>query len=152
MLPLLTSTQIREADAYTIAHEPILSVDLMECAAKAFVERFVDHFPDKTQPVSIYCGTGNNGGDGLAIARILNDRWYKVNVRIARFSNKCSEDFNTNLQRIEETNIPVSTIGPGEDLPAENSNILVDALLGNGLNKPLEGDFKRLVEHINTLG
>jgi len=151
MLPLLTSGQIREADAYTIAHEPISSIDLMERAAKAFVERFADHFPDKTQPVSIYCGTGNNGGDGLAIARLLNDRWYKVNVKIARFSDKSSDDFNINLKRIGETSVPVSTIGGGDKLAAENNQILIDALLGTGLNKPLEGDFKRLVSHINSL-
>jgi len=151
MLPLLTSGQIREADAYTIAHEPISSIDLMERAAKAFVERFADHFPDKTQPVSIYCGTGNNGGDGLAIARLLNDRWYKVNVKIARFSDKSSDDFKTNLKRIGETSVPVLTIGSGDEVPAENNQILIDALLGTGLNKPLEGDFKRLVSHINSL-
>src|SRR5665213_617782 len=142
MLPLLTSGQIREADAYTIAHEPISSTDLMERAAKAFVERFAGRFTDKTQPVSIYCGTGNNGGDGLAIARMLNDRWYKVNIKIAQFSDKFSNDFRFNLKRIKETNVPVITIGPDEDLPAENNGILIDALLGTGLNKPLEGDFK----------
>lgn len=151
MLPLLTSVQIREADAYTIAHEPISSIDLMERAAKAFTERFVSYFPDKTKPVSIYCGTGNNGGDGLAIARMLNERWYKVNVKIVRFSNKSSEDFESNLKRVKETTIPVLTIGPDDDLPAENNEILVDALLGTGLNKPIEGGFKKLVNHINSL-
>ena len=151
MLPLLTSKQIREADAYTIAHEPISSVDLMERAAKAFTERFVHYFPDKTKPISIYCGTGNNGGDGLAIARMLNDRWYKINVKIARFSDRSSDDFETNLKRLKETAIPVLAIGPGEDLPAENNDILIDALLGTGLNKPLDGDFKKLVNHINCL-
>ncbi|MEO6850698.1 MAG: NAD(P)H-hydrate epimerase, partial [Mucilaginibacter sp.] len=77
MLPLLTSPQIREADAYTIAHEPIASIDLMERAAKAFVGWFINHFPDKKQSIAVYCGTGNNGGDGLAIARILNRHGYQ---------------------------------------------------------------------------
>ena len=70
MLPLLISSQIREADAYTIANEPITSINLMERASKAFVGWFINHFPDKKQAISIYCGTGNNGGDGLAIARM----------------------------------------------------------------------------------
>ena len=78
MLPLLTSSQIREADAYTIANEPISSINLMERASKAFVGWFINHFPDKKQPISVYCGTGNNGGDGLAIARMLNDLHYKT--------------------------------------------------------------------------
>src|SRR4051794_19058898 len=108
MLPLLTSAQIRNADAYTIAHEPIASIDLMERASKAFVGWFVNHFPDKRQSISIYCGTGNNGGDGLAIARILDDHQYKaLNVKIARFSEKSTDDFNTNLQRIRQTAVPV---------------------------------------------
>ena len=86
MLPLLTSSQIREADAYTIAHEPIASIDLMERAAKAFVGWFINHFPDKKQSISVYCGTGNNGGDGLAIARMLKDHQYQnINVKIASF-------------------------------------------------------------------
>src|ERR1700748_2155759 len=103
MLPLLTSPQIREADAYTIAHERISSIDLMERAAKAFVGWFVNHFPDKKQAVSVYCGTGNNGGDGLAIARMLHAHHYKaVSVKIIRFSDKASEDFNTNLKRLQK--------------------------------------------------
>src|SRR6201986_5635443 len=98
MLPLLTSPQIREADAYTIAHEPITSIDLMERASKAFVGWFINHFPNKKQSISIYCGTGNNGGDGLAIARMLNEHQYQpINVKKASFSTRSSDDFNTNL-------------------------------------------------------
>jgi len=152
MIPLLTSVQIREADAYTIAHEPIASIDLMEHASKAFVGWFINHFPDKDQTISVYCGTGNNGGDGLAIARMLDDHQYKnLDVKIARFSDKATDDFNTNLKRLRRTSVPVSTIGKGENLPPEESEIIIVALLGTGLNKPLEGDFKRLVSQINGL-
>jgi NAD(P)H-hydrate epimerase len=152
MIQLLTSAQIREADAYTITHEPIASVDLMERASKAFVGWFVNHFPDKKQSISVYCGTGNNGGDGLAIARMLDDHQYKkVNVKIARFSDKSTDDFNVNLKRVQQTSIPLSEIGEDEKLPAEESEIIIDALLGSGLNKPLDGDYKRLVDHLNDL-
>jgi hydroxyethylthiazole kinase-like uncharacterized protein yjeF len=152
MLPLLTAAQIREADAYTIAHEPVASVDLMERASKAFVDCFVKHFPDKKLSISVYCGTGNNGGDGLSIARILHQHQYKsINIKIARFSNKATDDFNTNLKRIQETKIPVSEIKSGESLRKENSVIIIDALLGSGLNKPLAGDYKKLVNYINSL-
>src|SRR5579871_6909549 len=143
MLPLLTSDQIRQGDAWTIEHEPISSVDLMERASKAFVGWFVNHFPDKFQSISVYCGTGNNGGDGLAIARILRDHSYqKVDVKIALFSSRSSEDFNTNLQRLIPSGVSIIEIKSGEDLPEENSSIIIDALLGTGLNKPLEGDYK----------
>ena len=152
MLPLLTSPQIREGDAYTIANEPISSVDLMERASKAFVGWFVNHFPDKKKAISVYCGTGNNGGDGLAIARMLNDHQYKsISVKVARFSDRASDDFNVNFNRLQQTTIPLTEIKPGESLPDEDSPIIIDALLGSGLNKPLEGDYKRLVNYLNSL-
>jgi len=150
MLPLLTSPQIREADAYTIANEPITSINLMERAAKAFVGWFVNHFPDKNQAVSIYCGTGNNGGDGLAIARMLHGHHYKaVNVKITRFSDKASDDFNVNLKRLQK--LPLIEIKSGDDLPTEESPVIIDAMLGSGLNKPLAGDYKRLVQYLNSI-
>ncbi|GAC1307707.1 MAG: bifunctional ADP-dependent NAD(P)H-hydrate dehydratase/NAD(P)H-hydrate epimerase [Mucilaginibacter sp.] len=152
MFPLLTSLQIREADAYTIAHEPISSLNLMERAAKAFVGWFINHFPNKERSITIYCGTGNNGGDGLVIARMLGDHHYNgLNVKIARFTEKASDEFNSNFNRLKQTAVPFSEIGPGADLPSEESDVIIDALLGSGLNKPLDGDYKRLVDHLNSL-
>jgi hydroxyethylthiazole kinase-like uncharacterized protein yjeF len=152
MLPLLISPQIREADAYTIANETITSIDLMERAAKAFISWFINHFQDKRETIAIYCGTGNNGGDGLAIARMLKDHQYQqVDVKIASFSSKSSDDFNTNLHRLIPSGIPIQEIKPGEELPVENSSIIIDALLGTGLNKPLSGDYERLVHYLNNL-
>jgi hydroxyethylthiazole kinase-like uncharacterized protein yjeF len=152
MLPLLTALQIREADANTIAHEPISSLDLMERAAKAFVGWFINHFPNKEKSITIYCGTGNNGGDGLAIARILEDHHYNaLNVKIARFSEKTSDDFNANFNRLKQIHVSLSEINVGATFPLEESDVIIDALLGSGLNKPLEGDYKRLVNHLNSL-
>ena len=151
MLSLLTSAQIHEADAYTIAHEPISSVNLMERASKAFVGWFVNHFPDKKQTISVYCGTGNNGGDGLAIARILHGHHYKnISIKITRFSDKASDEFNINLKKLQNT-IPVIEIKPKDNLPAEDSAIIIDAMLGSGLNKPLHGDYEKLVKYLNKL-
>jgi len=151
MLPLLIIPQIREVDAYTIANEPLASIDLMERASAAFVDRFIHHFPDKNKSITVFCGTGNNGGDGLAIARMLHDQQYKkIAVTVARFSDKSTEDFNNNLKRVKEIGLPLSEIAPGQQLEEIKSELLVVALLGTGLNKPLEGDFKRLVDHINS--
>ena len=151
MLSLLTSAQIHEADTYTIAHEPISSVNLMERASKAFVGWFVNHFPDKKQTISVYCGTGNNGGDGLAIARILHGHHYKnISIKITRFSDKASDEFNINLKKLQNT-IPVIEIKPKDNLPAEDSAIIIDAMLGSGLNKPLHGDYEKLVKYLNKL-
>lgn len=150
MLPLLIASQIREADAYTIANEPISSIDLMERASKAFVGWFINHFPDKKKSISVYCGTGNNGGDGLAIARLLDEHGYNlINIKITRFSDKASDDFNTNLKRLSK--IKLLEIKPGDTLPEEKGDILIDAILGSGLNKPLASDYKNLVEYLNSL-
>jgi hydroxyethylthiazole kinase-like uncharacterized protein yjeF len=152
MLTVLTSSQIREADAYTIAHEPVASIDLMERAATAFVNAFVAGYPDKTKQISVYCGTGNNGGDGLAIARMLNNLSYQnIIVKIARFSENASDDFIENFNRLKSTGIPVTEIKPGDKLPAESADVVIDALLGTGLNKPLKTDYANLVKHLNDL-
>lgn len=152
MLPLLTSDQIRQGDAWTIEHEPISSVDLMERASKAFVGWFVNHFTDKKQRISIYCGTGNNGGDGLAVARLLCTQGYcNIQVKIARFSDKATDDFNINLDRLKQTDIAVNEIEKDEQIPAENAAIIIDALLGTGLNKPLQGDYEHLVKFLNDI-
>src|ERR1700761_2732209 len=151
MLPLLTAPQIRDADAYTIKHEPITSVDLMERASRAFVNCFTDNYTDKQKTIAIYCGTGNNGGDGLAIAQLLRAYGYKhLFVKIAQFSDKSTEDFENNLKLIKKTLISVSTLKTGET-PEEKADIIIDALLGSGLNKPLEGAYKTLVELLNDL-
>ncbi|MDB5005256.1 MAG: nnr [Mucilaginibacter sp.] len=152
MLPLLTARQIREADAHTIANEPISSVNLMERASRAFVGWFINHFPDKSLTIAVYCGTGNNGGDGLAIARMLYDhKYFNIDVKLARFSEKSTDDFNTNLNRIKQMGLDLRELKPEGAFQTEKSEIIIDALLGSGINKPLSGDYKRLAEYINNL-
>jgi hydroxyethylthiazole kinase-like uncharacterized protein yjeF len=153
MLPLLTAKQIREADSHTIATEPISSVNLMERASKAFVGWFINHFPDKRQAIAVYCGTGNNGGDGLVIARLLYEHKYSnIDVKIARYADKSTPEFDTNLDRLKNMGLDLREFKPEGALPQERADIIIDALLGSGLNKPLTGDYERLAEHINTLG
>lgn len=151
MQPLLTSPQIKAADTYTIEHEPILSIVLMERAAKAFAACFISRYPDKGKQIAIYCGTGNNGGDGLAIARLLHGAHYKnINVKVARFSDKATDDFNTNLKRLKAI-VTVAEITADDELPSEPADIIIDGLLGTGLNKQLSGPYKKLVTYLNSL-
>jgi hydroxyethylthiazole kinase-like uncharacterized protein yjeF len=151
MQPLLTAKQIQDGDKYTIAHEPISSIDLMERAAKAFEQAFTEKYGDTEKSIAVYCGTGNNGGDGLAIARLLTDYGFeKVGVKIARFSEKASDDFITNLQRLQQTAVAIKEFKSVSDLDNEPADIIIDALLGNGLNKPLEGEYAQLVQQINN--
>lgn len=151
MIKLLTSAQMHEADAHTIKTEPIASINLMERACKAFINFFCNHFSDKNSRVAIYCGTGNNGGDGLAIARLLKaDQYQNINVKIARFSDRSTVDFDTNFNRLKEASVPFIELKP-DDFPPENAEILIDALLGSGLNKPLNGAYADLINHLNRL-
>src|SRR5690606_10337449 len=96
------------------------------------------------------CGTGNNGGDGLAVARLLQTRGYDtLSVWVARFSGGESDDFATNFSRLHHTPISITEFLPGDQLPSITHDVIIDALLGSGLNKPLEGDWLRLAQHIN---
>lgn len=152
MQPILTAQQIGEADAYTITNEPVSSIDLMERASKAFVGWFINHFPDKKQGIAVYCGTGNNGGDGLAIARILFEHGYaRLNVKMARYAEKTTPDCDANLDRLHKTTVDITELLPGEAFAEENSEVIIDALLGSGLNMPLKGDYEKLAKFINGL-
>lgn len=150
-MKILSSSQIREADVYTIAHEPIASIDLMEDAATACTIWLINKYEDETT-FYIFCGTGNNGGDGLAIARRLeNAKDYNIKVFILRHSNKNSDDFSVNLKRLNKNkNIDVIDISEPSKLPEIPENIVViDAILGSGLSKPLSDLIADTVEHIN---
>src|SRR5690606_24173926 len=153
MKNLITAAQFRQADQHTIETEPIASIDLMERASRAFVETFTLLYPDNNTPILICCGTGNNGGDGLAIARLLQQGGYdSIAVWIARFSENETADFATNLARLYHSPIPVTEFLPTDEFPPVRHAVLIDALLGSGLNKPLEGDWLRLVRHLSSAG
>ncbi|WP_207428123.1 NAD(P)H-hydrate dehydratase [Pedobacter sp. SYSU D00535] len=152
MKNLLTAAQIRQVDEQTIHNEPIGSIDLMERASAAFVKVFCSRYPDTDAAISIYCGTGNNGGDGLAIARLLQrQRFSNLNVKIARFSSRTTADFDENYHRLQAAGIPILELTEDDTLPVENSPIIIDALLGSGLNKELGGAWKELVIWLRSL-
>lgn len=151
MLKILNSEQMHRADATTLKKSGISSHSLMEQASLAFVSIFRGIMSNKDEPILILCGTGNNGGDGLAIARILQHSGYShVSVLIFRSDRQESVDFLTNLQLLEKTPIPITNWKGGE-LPLISENIVIDALLGIGLNRPLEGDLLKLADFVNQL-
>jgi len=147
---ILNAQQIRAWDAYTIQHKPIASIDLMEQAAKKCFS-WIEQRPWLKRSFKIFCGKGNNGGDGLAIARLLFELDYNVSVYILEFGKPGSEDFQTNLQRLHEVFFTeIHFLQSKENFPLINTDdILIDALFGSGLNKPLEGLAADLVDHIN---
>src|SRR5687768_8600267 len=98
-MKILSAAQICEADAFTIERENLEPGELMERAAQVFTDWYTTCFkPDKE--VFIFCGPGNNGGDGLAIARLLHDQDYKVHTFLPETDSVHSEDFNLNLERL----------------------------------------------------
>jgi ADP-dependent NAD(P)H-hydrate dehydratase / NAD(P)H-hydrate epimerase len=147
---IFTSEQIRAWDAYTIKHEPIASIDLMERAAGKCTDWLLLNIPDKYH-FKIFCGKGNNGGDGLVIARLLHQNKKTVDVYVLEFGKPGTDDFQTNLQRLHELLVPIHFLQSPEMFPTINSNnIIIDALFGTGLNKPLDGLSSSLVQHINS--
>lgn len=149
MQNLLTSSQMRETDLYTIKNQPISSVDLMENAAQAFVKAFKKRVNDPSTKIAVLCGPGNNGGDGLAIARLLIKAKYKqVQVNVILFAAKQSDDFVHNLNRLEKLKVPVTVISSPDEFKFKGT-VIIDAILGSGLNKPLTGKYAALAKLIN---
>jgi len=150
-MKILTAEQIAEADAYTIENEPIKSIDLMERASKACFEWLVANF-DKSNDFYVFCGVGNNGGDGLAIARLLTEKGYRVNVVIVAFSDKTSPDYSTNLQRFKKLNPGAITTLTESDhkfsFDMEDA-VVIDAIFGSGLNRTVSGFAGDVIRKIN---
>jgi ADP-dependent NAD(P)H-hydrate dehydratase / NAD(P)H-hydrate epimerase len=148
---ILSAEQIKAWDEFTIEQEPVSSIDLMERAA----QQCVNWLEAKKLPGAryyIFCGKGNNGGDGLAVARLLVQSGHPVSVHILEFGKAGSQDFQINLQRLQEmTGADLHFIQSSRNLPALSSDdIIIDALFGSGLNKPLEGLAAEVVLHINN--
>ena len=150
-MKIFTAAQIHELDNYTITHEPIKSIDLMERAAKTITRAIMDEWTDRT-PMVIFAGPGNNGGDSLAVARLLAEENYKVSVYLFNIHNKLSDDCAANKQRL----IDSKRVGHFTEVtlnfdPPELTEdmVVIDGLFGSGLNKPLIGGFASLVKYIN---
>src|SRR5690606_11971503 len=105
-----------------------------------------------TNRYTILCGTGNNGGDGLCIARLLAAEELEVDVVVVGDSEQGSPDFKLNLQRLLETTVPVKFLNDSvKDFHAEEHAILIDCLLGTGVNRPVEGKLAELIDYVNQL-
>lgn len=151
MQTLLTAIQMHAADKFTISSTPIASIDLMENAARAFTRCFLKDEFDTHKSIAIFCGKGDNGGDGLAIAHVLLINGYEnIKVYIVNFSEKESTDFTINLQRFEESKCKKVILNKPSDLKNISSDIVIDAILGSGLNRELSGNYLELVSKINS--
>lgn len=148
-MKILSVAQIREADTYTIKNEPIVSIDLMERASRAFVDWFSENFANRNQLIKIFCGLGDNGGDGLAIARMLQPLGYDLEVFVVKYSEKTSKNCHINLKRLEKQ-LTVKYIENEQfKIDFVGNDIIIDALLGSGLSRPSESLLKSVIEQIN---
>ncbi len=151
-MKILTTYQIREADAYTIKNEPVSSVDLMERAARAIAGWFTDNFSFEIK-LRIVAGPGNNGGDGLALGRLLTEKGFRPRIYLLTSGTGYSSDTSINLERLRAMNIDPHVIASADDFPkAGPDDIIVDALFGTGLNRPLTGVAAELINHLNNSG
>lgn len=150
---LLSNKEIQEWDKYTISHEPIASIDLMERAAVAFVKQLLLLMQEKElsfPSIYIFCGQGNNGGDGLAIARMLAAKGFAIKVFVLNLKPKGSPDFEINLERLRSLHLPVQQIATTKDIPQiPNEAMVIEALFGTGLNKPIHTLASVLIEELN---
>ena len=146
-----TAKQIKKWDEYTILNEPISSILLMERAASKASEFILKNFTH--EHFYIFCGQGNNGGDGLAIARMLSEKGKMCSVFIIQTKETGSPNFETNLVALKKhPSVVILEIKSGNEIPVLNDNaLIIDALLGTGLNGSVDGLLKETILHINTL-
>ena len=153
-MKIFPTSAIRQLDAYTIEHEPIDSLALMERAANALAKEIMSQWPDKEDTrFVIFAGPGNNGGDALAVARLLSEQGYKPVVYLFNTTGSLSADC--------EANRDLLTIAEGVEFyevtkqfaPPQISedDVIIDGLFGSGLNRPLTGGFASLVRFINAV-
>lgn len=151
-MKLLSAQQIQQWDAFTMQQEPVASIDLMERAAQQCVE-WLTHYDLVKNPIKIFCGKGNNGGDGLAIARLLIENGVAPSVFILEFGAIGTDDFQLNLYRLHQFTTDIHFVQSAEFIPEiTNEDIVIDALFGSGLNRPLQLLSAAVVEHINQSG
>ena len=151
-MKIFTAAQIRACDAYTINAARIRSAELMERAAGKCAAWIKDNLPKDTLFV-VLCGTGNNGGDGLALTRLLHKRGHGVKAFLLNTNKDLSPDCKLNLEQLQGIdNDLVGIVQPDTfitDIPAHI--VIVDAIFGTGLSRPLQGWIATFIDHINQL-
>lgn len=149
-LKILPVESIRQLDAYTISNEPVKSIDLMERAAVECY-KWISNAVKVDSNFKVVCGMGNNGGDGLAIARMLHKDGHSVEVFYIRHSNEASEDNKKNFDRIADVAglVVTEVFEDDSEIEINEEEIVIDALLGSGLNKPATGFLAEIIKQIN---
>ena len=150
-MEIFNASQIRACDQYTIQHEPISSIDLMERAANACCSNFLEKYSAE-HSFYIFCGKGNNGGDGFALARLLCQKGYRVSVFYDSSDENFSPDAQENFLKLGNfSEIALYDFDEINHLSISKKDLIVDALFGTGLNRPIEGRPKQLIDFLNNI-
>ncbi|MCE1200139.1 MAG: NAD(P)H-hydrate dehydratase [Marinilabiliales bacterium] len=145
--------QLAALDRFTIEREPVAEIDLMERASMALADWLLSHRPVPCR-IAFFAGMGNNGGDAMAVARMVAAKGYSAELFLPLISGKRTEASQINLDRIfDQGRVPVTTLSPGDTLPdLSGFDFLVDGLWGSGLNRPVTGFAAGIIEAMNGSG
>lgn len=135
--------QMRAADHYTIQELGVPALELMERAAKSCVEVMEREHLDLSKPC-VVCGSGNNGGDGFAVARMLAERGSLVRVCLVGNASHATEETRTQMERLRKTGVGIS-----DEYSPDEYSIIVDAVFGVGLNRKIEGRYAQVIRQMN---
>lgn len=144
----VTTEKMKKIDEFAIQHLKIPSLELMEAAAQKLTDEVVRSLKTISDPqVQIVCGTGNNGGDGFACARLLAERGFSVDVILVGDPLKCTRDSLENQRRLHSMNVPIHSYS---GVLNDEADCIVDAVFGFGLNREVTGVLKDLIKQMNT--
>ncbi|AFL84498.1 yjeF-like protein, hydroxyethylthiazole kinase-related protein [Belliella baltica DSM 15883] len=147
MFPIIQGNQIQKIDVAYCSAEGISSLELMERAAKSFVDWLIPQMQNSKGRFYVFSGPGNNGGDGVAIARLLKYLNHSVHLIYIKDVDQCSNDFQRNFERLPEgVEICRFDLWNGK---IEPDSIIIDAIFGVGINRPLEGTYLRVIQTLN---
>jgi ADP-dependent NAD(P)H-hydrate dehydratase / NAD(P)H-hydrate epimerase len=152
-MKLFTTAQIAELDRYTIENVPISDIDLMERASRQISGWILNKF-SADKRIAVFAGPGNNGGDAIAVSRMLKEKNYSVDLYLPDFGRELGPSPAINLQRFKDQGLAgIYTLHDSDPLPDLHSyDILIDGLFGSGLSRPLTGFPSKLVKHMNDAG
>lgn len=146
-MKIFTGGQIKEADTYTIKNEPISSLELMERASETIAQAICAKI-EEGDNLLFFIGKGNNGGDGLAVARMLANAGFDCSVIMLYAAEELSDDNKYNFERLPET---VKVIADKE-IVISDQTIIIDAILGSGMKGELKPEVKEIISAINSSG
>ncbi|MEP0214604.1 MAG: NAD(P)H-hydrate dehydratase [Cellulophaga sp.] len=149
-MKIFTGEQIYQADKFTIKKQQITSDELMERVAVQIFNWLHLRLQGAQPKIHLFCGIGNNGGDGLAVARHLQEHGYNIEVYIVNYNEKRTDEFLTNLKRLKDRNVWPNFLSEETELPQiGREDIVVDAIFGIGLNRTPVTWVAKLMTHIN---